>query len=198
MSKRLHKAHERRPNNFYATPYKAVAPLIPFVDAIKTFAEPSAGEADLVRHLQAFGLKCFYQGDITTGQDALKLKRTDIRSADAIITIPPHTRSIMHRLIVHLPKIAPTWLLIDSDWVFTKQAGPYLSSCTDIITMRRVKWIAGTKSTGYANAAWYRFVAGHRVGPVFHHGWGQGALDRRVRCECCKPIMAAMKVKEPA
>ena len=48
-------------------------PLVPFLRAggIRTFAEPCAGNGDLVRHLESFGLRCVYQGDIRTGQDAL-------------------------------------------------------------------------------------------------------------------------------
>ena len=65
---------ERREADFYPTPRAAVLPLIPYLRAgIRTFAEPCAGDGALVRHLETFGLRCVYAGDIRTGQDALAL-----------------------------------------------------------------------------------------------------------------------------
>jgi len=51
-----------------------VLPLIPYLrgSGIRTFAEPCAGEGDLVRHLESFGLRCVYTGEIRTGQDAVR------------------------------------------------------------------------------------------------------------------------------
>ena len=93
----------------------------------------------------------------------------------------------MHRLIAHFQRIAPTWLLLDSDWAATRQAAPFLPHCSDIVAIGRVKWIEGSKHTGKDNHAWYRFDARHSGGPVFH-GRGQGEVipSRRTRvCEQC-------------
>ena len=79
---------ERREADFYPTPRAAVVPLIPYLRGIRTFAEPCAGDGDLVRHLESFGLRCVYAGDIRTGQDALELDHYG--AADAIITNPPY------------------------------------------------------------------------------------------------------------
>ena len=64
---------ERREADFYPTPRAAVVPLIPYLRGIRTFAEPCAGDGALVRHLESFGLRCVYGGDIRDGQDALEL-----------------------------------------------------------------------------------------------------------------------------
>ena len=64
---------ERREADFYPTPRAAVVPLIPYLRGIRTFAEPCAGDGALVRHLEGFGLRCVYAGDIRDGQDALAL-----------------------------------------------------------------------------------------------------------------------------
>jgi hypothetical protein len=63
----------RREADFYPTPRAALEPLLPYLrrDGVRTFAEPCAGDGALVRHLEEFGLRCAYQGDIRTGQDAL-------------------------------------------------------------------------------------------------------------------------------
>src|SRR5215831_9170189 len=110
---------ERRNADFYPTPRAAVIPLIPFLrrDGIRSFAEPCCGDGDLVRHLESFGLRCVYAGYIRTGQDALAFD--SYGTPDAIITNPPHSRDVMHRLIVHLSRILPSWLLLDSDWALT-------------------------------------------------------------------------------
>jgi hypothetical protein len=156
---------KRREGDFYPTPRAAVVPLIPYLRGIRSFAEPCAGDGALVRHLESFGLRCVYSGDIRTGQDALAVD--SYGAADAIITNPPYTRDVMHRLITHFQRIAPTWLLLESDWAQTKQAAPFMPSCSDIVAIERVKWIAGSKHTGKDNFAWYRFDANHAAGPIF-------------------------------
>jgi hypothetical protein len=154
----------RREADFYPTPRPAVLPLLPFLDGIRRFAEPCAGAGDLVRVLEGTGLVCAYAGDISSGNDALA--RDSYGAIDAIITNPPHSREILHRLIAHFQGIAPTWLLIDADWAHTCQAGPFLPACTDVVSIGRIKWIPGSKYTGKDNYAWYRFEAGHIAGPV--------------------------------
>jgi hypothetical protein len=176
----------RREADFYPTPRAAVVPLVPHLclGGIRTFAEPCAGEGDLVRHLESFGLRCVYSGDIYNGQDALALD--NYGTADAIISNPPYTRELMHRLISHFQCIAPTWLLLELDWSATKQAAEYMRCCSDIVTIGRVKWIVGSKHTGKDNHAWFRFDIRHKSGPVFH-GRGQGEMppSRTRVCEQC-------------
>jgi hypothetical protein len=157
----------REPRDLYRTPLKAVEPLIPFLKGVKRFAEPCAGEGDLVRHLESFGLTCVYQGDMYKGANALGIERY-ARGKYAIVTNPPHTRPVMHQLIEHFKYIAPTWLLIDLDWVANLQAVPYLPSCTDIVIIGRVKWIEGSEYTGKENYAWFRFENEYR-GPTKLH-----------------------------
>ena len=115
---------ERIPRDFYPTPFAAVPPLIPHLRGVRTFAEPCCGDGALVRHLESFGLRCVYAGDIATGQDALALDTYG--DADAIITNPPYTRPLMHALIAHFARILPTWLLLETDWASTKQAAPFM------------------------------------------------------------------------
>jgi hypothetical protein len=157
---------ERRDSDFYPTPRAAVLPLLPYLRGIRSFAEPCCGDGALIRHLESFGLACVYSGDIQSGQDALEL--ISYGTCDSIITNPPWSRDVLHRLIAHFQNIAPTWLLLDADWKQTRQAAPYLPHCSDIVAIGRVKWIEGSKHTGKDNACWYRFDARHKAGPVFH------------------------------
>ncbi len=175
---------ERREADFYPTPSAAVVPLIPQLRGIRSFVEPCAGDGALVRHLEDFGLRCVYAGDIRTGQDALALDHYG--AADAIITNPPWSRDLMHRLIAHFENIRPTWLLLDADWAHTKQAAPFLPHCSDIVSIGRVKWIEGSKYTGKDNAAWYRFHIRHTAGPVFHGRDNVIPIRRAGICEQCR------------
>jgi hypothetical protein len=182
---------ERREADFYPTPRAAVLPLIPFLRGIQTFAEPCAGEGDLVRHLESLGLRCVYAGDIRTGQDALAVD--SYGTADAIITNPPYSRVVLHKLIPHFERILPTWLLLPADFVSTLQAVPYLPHCSDIMTIGRVKWFPESKHKSKENYGWYRFDVRHKGCTVIHRlneGDEQGGnvtLNRRTAiCQQCR------------
>jgi hypothetical protein len=157
----------RRKHDAYATPHHGMVSVVPFLQAegIRTFAEPCAGNGDLVDHLSCYQFRCVHAGDILHGDDAFS--HHDFPGADAIITNPPWTRALMHPLIVHFMAILPTWLLFDADWAHTKQAAPFLRHCSHIVSAGRIKWIPGSKHTGKDNAAWYRFERRHVDGPRF-------------------------------
>ena len=174
---------ERIPRDFYPTPAAAVPPLLPFLRGVRTFAEPCCGDVALVRHLEANGLRCVYEGDIATGADALALDRYG--AADAITTNPPFTRPLMHALIGHFARILPTWLLIEADWAHTKQARPFIPICSDIVSVGRLCWFKETKTSGKENFSWYRFDARHAAGPIFHERDAVPASSRVSRCAEC-------------
>lgn len=152
---------ERIPKDFYRTfDARALPPLIPHLRPGGCFSEPCAGEADLIRQMVGAGF---------TLQDAMDLEPKDdrIRQGDALVddlghpemfvTNPPWSRPILHALIVRLSDIAPTFLLFDSNWANTKQAGPFMDRCRKIIQVGRLIWIPGTKMTGKDDVAWYEF-----------------------------------------
>jgi hypothetical protein len=178
---------ERRDNDFYPTPLEAVPPLIPYLRGIRTFAEPCAGEGDLIRHLESFGLRCVDSGDISTGQDALARDHYD---ADAIITNPPYKRAVGRKLVRHFTTLStPAWLLLRQGVASTIWMSPLLRHCSDIVAVPRLKLIKGTKSSGTEDHAWYRFDSRHSCGPAFHNNRGRGEVipSRRTRiCEQCR------------
>jgi len=183
---------ERRNRDDYPTPAKAVTPLVPWLAGIRTFAEPCAGDGDLIRYLESHGLCCTYRGDIATGHDALELD--SYGNIDAIITNPPWKRLHLHPLVQHFARIAPTWLLLDQDWAGTKQATSYLKHCTDILPIGRFIWIPGTRWPGKDNAAWYHFDARHTAGPVLHpyrSAPAQTVLPQQSDSKTCSGAQAA-------
>jgi len=158
---------ERIAADNYATPWDAVVPLIPYLNGVNAFAEPCCGDGALTRHLEAVGLRCVYFGDIRFGKDALSLE--SYGDIDAIITNPPYTRELMHRLIDHFQKIAPTWLLLEFDWIATQQAKPFMPTCSDVVVIGRLRWFPETKNKGKESYAWCRFDATHAGGTLLHH-----------------------------
>ena len=167
---------ERRPQDHYNTiDPRAVAALKPHLNGTRSFAEPCAGDRHLVRQLEAIGLRCWCSGDINDhideDDDAFRLTLYDVAGADAIITNPPWTRSILHKMILHFQALRPTWLLFDSDWAYNKHAVPYLETCSDIVAIGRLRWIPDTKDVGKDNCSWYRFWGQHH-GPTKFHGRG--------------------------
>jgi hypothetical protein len=179
----------RRERDFYPTPVAAVEPLIPHLPERFTYIEPCFGDGALVRALSSFegvahgGLFCpmlEYASDIELPptnhgmrravymQDALSIEEANV---DFFITNPPWSRPVLHRLILHLSEIRPTWLLFDADWMHTKQAAPYLEYCRKIVSVGRVKWIPDSPHTGKDNACWYLFDYGSRPTPP--EFWGK-------------------------
>jgi len=163
---------ERRPMDFYATPEEAVLPLLPWLPSNTRFCEPCAGQGDLIRHLMKDGHSCVSAFDLSPGtpypqMDALNLEKSDIDTANYIITNPPWSRDVLHPMIMRFKDIAPTWLLFDADWMHTKQSKPYMQYCQMIVSVGRVKWIADSKHTGKDNCAWYFFQKTPRLMPHF-------------------------------
>src|SRR5262249_52389906 len=137
---------------------------VPYLRGIRSFAEPCAGDGTLVRHLEEFGLRCVYSGDIRDGQDVFEPNHYG--AADAIITNPPY--DLMYKLITHCQRILPAGLLLDMDEASSPRAARFLPHCSDIVPVGRVKWVEGAKRIDQRDYAWYRFDIRHKTGPSFH------------------------------
>lgn len=167
MAKRSDGTFVRRVNDAYATPAAAVRPLLPFLHTKTQFIEPCIGEGHLVRHLQAAGHVCVGGADIEF--DA----RTAIYNTfafDCFISNPPWSRDLLHPIIENLSEQAPTWLLFDAGWLFTKQAIPYLPRLRTIVTVGRVKWIEGSKHQSKDDCFWGLFHYRLRAEPPQFYG----------------------------
>lgn len=182
---------ERIERDFYPTPSEAVLPLVRHLGGVRTFAEPCCGNGALVSHLEFYGLRCVYAGDIATGQDALALTTADIKGAP-IITNPPFSKvsqPLLRRMIQHFLRIGSTaWLLLPADFASNKWFAPFLSQCTDVVTFGRVRWFPDTKGNSTENFAWYCFEAGHSAGPFLHPRDSAPLASRASLCgQCAKP-----------
>ena len=149
---------ERKKNDFYATPEKPVLPLLPHLLKNTKFIEPCVGEGDLVNHLTKFGHECVGRYDLPTDATVTSYDLgNEEYCAEYFITNPPWTRQLLHPMIDNLRMQLPTWLLFDAGWMHTKQAQPFLPFCSKIVSVGRVKWIAGSLYGSLDDACWYLF-----------------------------------------
>lgn len=159
MTKRAPGKFVRSPRDLYDTPYRAVVPLIPHLES-QDFAEPCSGRGELMLHLEAFGLRCRYEGDIAKGQDALNW--TPDASVKVIVTNPPWTWELLQPLIAHFIATGlPVWLLLDADLMHNVRMRPFMRRCFKVVSVGRLRWIPGTPHQGLDNASWYGFRADH-------------------------------------
>ena len=148
---------ERRPQDFYRTPPAAIPPLLPHLLPLQRYGEPCAGDGAL---LDLLPLVCVDAWDIEPRDR--RVERYDALTrrcprAQMYITNPPWRREVLHPLIEHLSDHRPTWLLLDADWMHTKQAAPYAYRCVKVVSVGRLKWIEGSAHTGKDNCAWFLF-----------------------------------------
>lgn len=167
---------DRLPRDKYFTPYEAVIPLLPHLAPKTRFTEPCAGDGRLIDHLEKHGHVCVDAFDIEPD-------REDIACADAlvtsigcphpdevVITNPPWDRKILHPLIDHWRVQMPTWFLFDAEWMHTKQSAAFIPYCHTIISVGRLKWIEGSKSTGKDSCCWYGFGAEKTAAKFYGRG----------------------------
>ncbi len=148
---------------------RAVKALLPYLPTKFKYAEPCVGGGHMVQQLSAYNLECTYQGDISTGQDAMNLTAADIGDADLFITNLPWSRDIFEKLVVHLSDIKPLWTLLDAGWIYTARSSVIVRErLTDIIPLPRLRWIEGTTMSGKDDCCWLRFDANKQGNTNFH------------------------------
>lgn len=152
---------------------KAGEALRPFINGIEAAIEPFAGAGDLTNQFPEIHWRqtdIEPQSDYINQKDAFDYTKEEILKFDAIITNPPWSRPILHRSIEYFAPIIQSWMLLDANWLFTKQAGPYIEKyLTDVVTIGRVKWIPNTTMSGKDDCCWYRFSS-DKIAPTRFYG----------------------------
>ena len=86
---------ERKPRDYYPTPFEAVEPLIEHLPRNFTFCEPCAGNGALVSHLEWHGGICMWASDIEPQLEGIhEMRCSDLEEfqcleSEFIITTPP-------------------------------------------------------------------------------------------------------------
>jgi hypothetical protein len=168
---------KRLARDAYDTPAEAVAPLLERLAPRTRFIEPCAGNGRLIKHLVCAGHVLVGRYDLP---DDARAKRYDgIEDGVVFVTNPPWSRGVLHQIIANLSDQAWTWLLIDADWIHTKQAIPYLPRLKTIISVGRVRWIRGSPYDGKDNCAWHLFDRPRLNGQAVIHFFGRTDSTRR-------------------
>jgi hypothetical protein len=139
----------------YDTPAKAVAPLLDHLVPCTQFIECCCGRKHLVGHLECALHRCISTFDLP--DDARTRRYVEARPGVVFITNPPWARPALHEIILNLSDQLPTWLLMDADWMHTRQAIPFLPRLKKIVSVGRVRWIPNSPHDGKDNCAWYLF-----------------------------------------
>ena len=181
MGKREETKKPKSPRDFYATiDPDAVKPLLPFVQGM-TYAEPCAGEGDLVQMLHKEGITCVYASDIecssflqTNGYwgDATKTPLSVYNEADVIITNPPFSKALLLPIMDHLMQSGkPLWLLLPADIMHNRYMSPYMLKCRTVVSIGRLCWfpdeITGKLVKGVDNYCWFEYV-NYETPTTFH------------------------------
>ncbi len=149
---------ERKPRDFYPTPYEAVIPLLPHLLEGTRFCEPCAGDGALMDHLIGAGHVCARARDTAPQRDDIEEKNaltTLTGNIDCFITNPPWMWGILDALISFLSDQHPTWLLLSADLMHNKRMAPHMARCEKVVSVGRVKWFGNM--AGMENCAWYLF-----------------------------------------
>lgn len=161
---------DRKERDFYPTPQSAVLPLVPHLPSAPfTFSEPCAGDGRLVQHIEklsqgvcTFASDIEPQADWIASRDLFELNMGLAKNPQFFITNPPYDRTLLLGMIPYLTNLAPTWLLLRSDFAFNKYAHRFRHTLAKIVAVGRVSW-EENGVTGKENHAWYLFDH-HKIG----------------------------------
>lgn len=159
-------AKPRAARDFYATPRKAVEPLIRHLPEYGTFCEPCAGNAALATHVDYLTFSGFWprrmfdiepQDDRVVQKDALTLTCSDVVGCDYILTNPPFEWKLLKGMLDLFPTLKPTWLLLPFAYAANLRMTPYMGICRKVQPIGRVKWFEDSKQSSTDDFAWYLF-----------------------------------------
>jgi len=158
MSKRSD--YNKIPRDYYPTTDPNALPPA-FINLIrgKTYAEPCCGSGDLVDLLADIAV-CRWESDVEyrgCGKiwDAMYLSTHEVGQCDMILTNPPFSRDVLLSMIDHFISLKPTWLLLPSDYMHNKYFSPYMSKCSKVVSVGRLKWFKDSKHSSTDNFCWY-------------------------------------------
>ena len=150
MAKRSPGQFARLPQDQYATPLAGVEPLLPYLDPATHFVELCTGEGLLAGHLKGAGHVLVGAYDLL--HDARTQRYPEANDGVIFCTDPPWRRDFLPPAIVNLSDQAPTWLLIDADYLHTRQSIPFMPRLRAVISVGHLKRIPGSPHTGKDNA----------------------------------------------
>ncbi len=176
-------AFKRREQDFYPTPREAVERVLPQLqidlNLFGGYIEPCVGDGALRKHLSDLtGVhNCWYMLDIVPRMigpkegDATDHKEMEYAKSFSklIITNPPWSFEPLTAMLETWRELGFTvWVLLSGDWAHNLRSAPYLSYCTDIVPVGRLKWMPDSKYASKDNNAWYRFEPYPDRTTVFH------------------------------
>lgn len=88
--------------------------------------------------------------------DAREINLYQLNYAEVVITNPPYSKWMLHPIIDNLVQIAPTWMLLSSDFMHRRASAPYMKRCEKVVSAGQIRWFGD--STGRYTSCWYLFT----------------------------------------
>ncbi|WP_027037082.1 hypothetical protein [Mesorhizobium ciceri] len=178
---RLNPKFERISSDFYATPARALPPLLPLLEPQTQYVEPAAGNGAMIDLLAQHGHLCLAAFDIDphrndiAERNALDLDEADIGKATIFLTNLPWSWPVFPQLVKHLIALRPLWTLAPARFAHASRSKVLMSFCSHILCVPRLKWFPESPHAGTQDTVWLRFDESHQGGPHFYpretEGW---------------------------
>ena len=158
---------KRRERDYYPTPFDAVRPLVPHLPPHANWIEPMAGAGHLYTSLMLLwpGGRCVGCYDIEPQagfvwqRDVWEIREhPELFITNPMFPLPGQRGEPTISVIQLLASMAPTWLLLPSDFAFNDYFRKVASFCQKIVAIGRVSWMNNGKG-GQENYAWYLFCS---------------------------------------
>lgn len=165
---------EKNPRDYYRTfDPKAGFALELFIPPNSRYIEPFAGAGDLIQQLTFADCVLAYdiepQACMVDKADAFRINSDELIDIDLLISNPPWTKEVFHKILDHFVPMIDCWFLMHSDWKQNKGSAKYVETwLTDIVPIGRLKWIEDSPHTSKDNCEWLKFSFHKQEAAKFH------------------------------
>ena len=149
----------------------ALESLSPYLSPGQSFIDPCAGAGELVDTLVNHGLECILAAD-DLPREHWVLRRRSLEleitgsEVDAIITNPGRDPATTNRLISHLGRQVPTWMLIGSAWGHEAKNSKLRPMLRMVVTVHDPVASAEGEVEGLETMAWHLFSQPMPLGTI--------------------------------
>lgn len=166
MSKRQRGKFKQNAQEWYATPERAIPPLLQLLPPNTPFVEPCAGDGALASAVEAHGHSCVWAFDLTpkmaaNGSVCEKRNAFDVDEyfGFSLITNPPFSKAkdlLKHWLTV---SAGPVFLLHPHDWLCNLDWQWAMRHARAVAPICRVKWIPESRHQSAENFVWAEYLS---------------------------------------
>lgn len=167
---------EKNKRDYYRTfDPKAGKALEPYVTQGSYCAEPFAGAGDLLDNVHYVHWDIVSDIEPQPGKydidtkDAFSYTEKDMEKVELLISNPPWTKAIFHKILDHFVPMIDCWFLMSANWKQNKGSAEYVDRwLTDIVPVGRMQWIENSEHSALDDCEWLKFSANKSRPARFH------------------------------